>query len=68
MIRPTKKLHLQSESIRVLTTTALRQVQGGVMVEKCTKDYSGCNPGGTSVDCDSKYRCNDTYKCDTTTV
>ena len=69
MIRPTKKLQLRAESIRVLTPSALRAVQGGVMgVEKCTKDYSGCNPVTTShYDCPSgANECGATNTCDTT--
>ena len=62
MNRPTKKLHLRTESIRVLTPDALRGVQGGLLLgERCTKDYSGCNPTttGTTFDC--------TKACDTNT-
>jgi hypothetical protein len=68
MIRPTKKLHLRTESIRVLTPTALRTVQGGVMgIEKCTKDYSGCNPVTTATAvCGTTKDCGETYTCDTT--
>jgi len=66
MIRPKRKLALQTESIRVLSAAALDRVQGGVMVEKCTREWSGCNPSGTSAYCDSQYTCGDTYKCDTT--
>jgi len=59
MIRPTKKLHLRTESIRVLTPDALRGVPGGLLlVERCTKNYSGCNPTTTLPTLDCTEACN----------
>jgi hypothetical protein len=49
MIRPKKKLHLGTESVRVLTVDALRRAQGGAF-DRCTEQYSGCNPSPTN-DC-----------------
>jgi hypothetical protein len=49
MIRPKKKLHLATESVRVLNADALRRAQGGA-IDRCSEVYSGCNPGQTN-DC-----------------
>jgi len=61
MIRPRKKLHLGTESVRVLTADALRRAQGGV-IDRCSEHYSGCNPGQTNdcsiiASCDVKTGC-----------
>ena len=61
MLRPKKKLHLGTESVRVLTADALRRAQGGA-IDRCSEHYSGCNPGPTNdcptmVSCDIKTGC-----------